>query len=115
MNEANQTAGDGGGLQSGALQKWLRLAVYAAIAVQCLIFLSLLVYIGWHVNPRGDGMELVALMPAGMVLLVGVMPAWVMREREKLLPFAVIAAVIGIVLNAALFAEIMREMPGGGC
>ena len=108
MIGTNQTS------KRGGLQKWLRLAVYAAIAVQGLIFLSVLVYIGRHTNPRGDGMEWVAVMPAGFVLMVGVMPAWVLREREKLLPLAVLAAVIGIVLNVGLFAEIVRETVGGG-
>ena len=45
--------------------KMLRAAIYACVAVQVLIYLYLFVYIGEHTNPKGDGMEWVAIVPGG--------------------------------------------------
>jgi putative exporter of polyketide antibiotics len=89
--------------------KMLRAAIYACVAVQVLIYLYLFVYIGEHTNPKGDGMEWVAIVPGGAVLAVGALPAWVLRERERWLPVALIAACAGILLNLAFLYEIARE------
>jgi hypothetical protein len=89
--------------------KMLRAAIYACVVVQVLIYLYLFVYIGQHSNPKGDGMEWVAIVPGGAVLAVGALPAWMLRERNRLLPLALIAACAGILLNLAFLYEIARE------
>lgn len=93
--------------------KLLRVMLYAAVAAQVLIYLYLYVYIAQHANPKGDGMEWVAVMPASFVLGIGIVPALLLRNTERWLPIAVLAACAGIVLNIAFFFEILREMPGG--
>jgi Flp pilus assembly protein TadB len=89
--------------------RMLRAAIHACIAVQVLIYLYLFVYIGEHANPKGDGMEWVAIVPGGAALAVGALPAWVLRERERWLPVALITACVGILLNLAYLYEIARE------
>jgi hypothetical protein len=76
---------------------------------RCSSTSTLFVYIGEHSNPKGDGMEWVAIVPGGAVLAVGALPAWVLRERERWLPVALIAACAGILLNLAFLYEIARE------
>jgi len=93
----------------GGRAKALRAAIYACIAVQVLIYLYLFVYIGERSDPKGDGMEWVAIMPGAAVLTVGALPAWVLRERQRLLPLALLLACAGIFLNLAFFYEIVRE------
>ncbi len=92
--------------------KLLRAMLYAAIAAQVLIYLYLYVYIGQHANPKGDGMEWVAVMPASFVLGIGIVPALLLLQWKRWLPIAVLAACAGVALNIAFFLEIVREMPG---
>jgi len=54
-------------------------------------------------------MEWVAVMPGAAALAVGALPAWVLRERERLLPLALLLAFAGILLNLAFLYEIARE------
>jgi hypothetical protein len=89
-------------------------AILAAIGVQVAQYLYLYVYIFQHANPRGDGMEWVAAMPATFVLAAGAGPALFLHSRARLLPLALLLALIGIVLNAAFLFEIAREFAESG-
>jgi hypothetical protein len=92
----------------------LRVAIYAGIAVQVLIYLYLFVYIGRHANPKGDGMEWVAIVPATFVLGIGALPALGLGFSRRFLPAGVMLALIGVALNAAFFLEIAREFAESG-
>jgi hypothetical protein len=105
MSEINRPMQDAGAGRARAL----RTAVHACIAVQVLIYLYLFVVIWQHTNPMGDGMEWVAVAPGAAALTVGALPPWVLRERQKLLPLALLLAFAGIFLNLAYLYEIMRE------
>lgn len=89
--------------------KPLRVAIYICVALQVLLWLGLFFYIAQHSNPKGDGMEWVAIMPASLILVIGVAPALAFRREGRLLPVGVLLACVGVVLNIALFLEIVRE------
>jgi hypothetical protein len=86
-----------------------RMAIKIGITIQILIYLYLYVYIYQHSNPMGDGMEWVAVMPASFFLAVGAAPAHALSKRGRWLPFAVLLAAIGVIINVAFFFEIARE------
>jgi uncharacterized membrane protein YjjB (DUF3815 family) len=48
-------------------------------------------------------------MPASLILVIGVAPALAFRREGRLLPVGVLLACVGVVLNIALFLEIVRE------
>ena len=93
-----------------ARAKRLRVAIYIAVALQVLIWLGLFVYIARHANPKGDGMEWVALMPESVIL--GIAPPLAFSREGRMQPVGLIIAGIGIILNIALFFEISREFAG---
>jgi hypothetical protein len=86
-----------------------RIAITIGVWVQVLLYLYLYVYIYQHFNPMGDGMEWVAVMPASFLLGVGAAPAYALSKRGRWLPFAVVLAAFGVVINVAFFLEIARE------
>ena len=70
MSDANlQNGSDDGGLASR-----LRVVIDLATAAQLLLWVCLIAYIAWHANPRGDGMEWVAVAPATLILALGAGP-----------------------------------------
>ena len=89
--------------------KRLRGAINIATTIQVLIWLALFVNIYLHSNPRGDGMEWVATVPATFILGLGVAPYLAFRDKERWRPIGVVWAVIGVLLGAAFFLEIARE------
>jgi hypothetical protein len=86
-----------------------RIAIKIGAWVQVLLYLYLYVYIYQHSNPMGDGMEWVAIMPASFLLGVGAAPAYALGKRGRWLPFAVVLAAFGVIINVAFFLEIARE------
>jgi hypothetical protein len=86
-----------------------RIAIKIGVWVQVLLYLYLYVYIYQHSNPMGDGMEWVAIMPASFLLGVGAAPAYALGKRGRWLPFAVVLAAFGVIINVAFFLEIARE------
>lgn len=103
MSDANLHDEDDGGLASR-----LRVVIDLATAAQVLLWVCLIAYIAWHTNPRGDGMEWVAVAPATILVFLGVAPARGFRGRRRPLPGVVIAC-LGFILGIAYFAEIVRE------
>ena len=104
MSDANpQNDNDGGGLASR-----LRVVINLAIAAQVVLWVGLVAYIAGHTNPRGDGMEWVAVAPATILLFLGVAPALGFRGRNRPFPGVVIAC-LGVLLSIVYFAQIARE------
>ncbi len=87
----------------------LRFVIDAATVVQAALYIGLIAYIAYHTNPRGDGMEWVAIAPATIILFLGVAPARGFRRRSRPLP-GVLIACLGVIVGIAYFAEIVREM-----
>jgi len=100
-------AADGGADRSRATL--LRTLILVGVGVQVLIWLYLFVFIAQHANPKGDGMEWVAVVPATLVLAVGAVPALVLLVNRRWLALGVLFAAVGIILNAGFFIEIARE------
>jgi hypothetical protein len=86
-----------------------RTAANVGIRIQLLIYVFLYVYIGWHFNPKGDGMEWVAVMPATILLFLGAVPAFVLCRADRLPGLAAALAIIGVAMNVAFFLEVARE------
>jgi hypothetical protein len=104
VNDANlQNDGDGG------LAARLRVVIDLATAAQVFLWVCLIAYIAWHTKPRGDGMELVAVAPATVILALGVGPARAFRRSGWLLA-GVIVACLGVLVGIAYFAEVVNEM-----
>lgn len=104
MSDANlQNGSDDGGLAAR-----LRVVIDFATAAQVALWIGLIAYIARHTNPRGDGMEWVAVAPATILLFLGVAPARGFRGRRRPLP-GVLIACLGVILGIAYFAEIVRE------
>ncbi len=81
----------------------------ALAGAQVAFWLYFWVYIGAHANPKGDGMEWVAIAPATLILGVFVLPALMFAWRRQSLLVAALIAVVGAGLNVAFFLEIARE------
>ena len=103
MSDANLQNDNDGGLAAR-----LRVVINLAVAAQVVLWVGLIAYIAGHANPRGDGMEWVAVAPATILLFLGVAPALTFRGRRRQLPGVVIAC-LGVVLGVVYFAEIARE------
>jgi hypothetical protein len=86
----------------------LRFAIDLATAAQVALWIGLIAYIARHANQRGDGMEWVAIMPATIILFLGVALARIFRRPERL-PLGVVIACLGLAVSIAYFAEIVRE------
>ena len=97
------------GYNDEGLAARLRVVIDIACAAQVALWVGLIAYIAWHTNPRGDGMEWVAVMPASLICFLGVAPARSFRKRSRPLP-GVVVACIGLVISIAFFAEVVSEM-----
>ena len=85
------------------------MVVLALAAAQTLFWFYLFIYIGQHSNPKGDGMEWVAMVPATLLFLAFAVPALLLGAIGRLLRFAVVLAGCGAVLNFLFFLEIASE------
>jgi hypothetical protein len=66
-------------------------------------------YIAQHSNPKGDGMEWVAMGPATAILIMFVWPALQFSRKNELLLLSLLLASLAAFMNVALFVEIARE------
>ncbi len=94
--------------------KGLRPFVLALADAQIAFWLYLWVYIGARANPKGDGMEWVAIAPATLILGAFVLPALIFAWKRQSLLVAALLAIVGAGLNVAFFLEIAREFSESG-
>ena len=78
-------------------------------AVQVAFWAWLFFYIAQHSNPKGDGMEWVAMGPATAILVMFVWPALQFSRKNELLLLSLLLASLAAFMNVALFVEIARE------
>jgi hypothetical protein len=88
----------------------LRGVIYVAVAVQAMLWIAAIGYIGWHTNAKGDGMEWVAVVPVSVILALGVAPPLALRRNSSLLWVGALLAIAGVLLMAGIVFEIMREL-----
>lgn len=86
-----------------------RIALYGS-AAQVAFWLFFAIFIAWSANPRGDGMEWLAMVPATLILLGLVLPALLLSVLGRLSVAAAVLAGAGAVLNAFLFVQILGEL-----
>jgi len=90
----------------------LRPIVLAAAGAQTAFWLYTLRFIAVNANPRGDGMEWLAVFPFGFVFFALVVPALLLGAIGRLLRFAALLAFAGLALNLIVFHEIIQEWTG---
>ena len=100
-------ASHAGGSGSRRLRMIVLSMVYAEIAF--LVFLG--VFLWRQANPKGDGMEMVGLGAAFMLIyLPFTLPAWLLANRGQFLIAAAVLAVIAAILYGLLWLELLIEL-----
>jgi hypothetical protein len=89
----------------------LRLSVLSTVTVHCLFLLFLTVFLFNHANPKGDGMEMVAVGAAFMfIFLPFSLPAFVLSKEGRALVVAAILAGLASFAYFAFWLEILDEL-----
>lgn len=99
-------------LLEGRTIQGLRAGLFVVSALQGLLPLGLIVYIARHANPKGDGMEWVAVVPALFIAGFFAAPGVILSIINRLLVFGALLAIAGVLVNFAFYTEIARELPG---
>ena len=87
----------------------LRGVINAAVAVQAVLWIMSVVTIAMHAKPSGGGTTWAAVVPATIILALGVAPPLVvLRRYPGLLWFGALLAVSGVLLMAGIVFEIVR-------
>ena len=89
--------------------KGLRAAILIAVAVQVLLWLGLFVYIDRTANPKGDGLEWIAVVMATYILVIFVAPALILGAINRLLTIGTLFAAAGAVVNLIFYLELAHE------
>jgi hypothetical protein len=94
-----------------SLDGWqtVRIGVLTIGGLQVAFWLYLFFYIAQHSNPKGDGMEWVAMAPATGILVMFVWPALQFGAKNELLFLAILLTLTAALINVVFFAEIARE------
>ncbi len=92
----------------------LRPTVLAVAAVQTAFWIYTWYYIIGHANPKGDGMELIAVVPLTFIFLIFVLPAFFMGLAGRAFRTALILLLVGFAANFFLWTEILSEFAAHG-
>ena len=86
----------------------LRWLAWIFAGLQLLVWLYLAFYIGQHANPKGGGMEWVAMSPATMILVATIIAVWRLARSKTgtRLKAAAGVAALGVGFNILLFLEV---------
>lgn len=89
----------------------LRSSVLIAVTAHCLFVIFLTVFLFNHANPKGDGMEMVAVGAAFMfIFLLLSLPAFVLAKDNRALIIAAILAGLASFAYFAFWLEILDEL-----
>lgn len=89
----------------------LRLSVLFTVTVHCLFLIFLTVFLFNHANPKGDGMEMVAVGAAFMFIFLPLsLPAFVLSKEGRALIIAAILAGLASFAYFAFWLEILDEL-----
>jgi hypothetical protein len=92
----------------------LRSGLLVVSVLQALLPLGLIFYIARHANPKGDGMEWVAMIPALFIAGFFAMPALILGAIKRLLIVGALLAIAGALVSFGFYTEIAREFSGAG-
>jgi hypothetical protein len=98
----------------GRQVKGLRAAVLIAALFQALLFVALVVYIDRNANPRGDGLEWIAAVPAFFIVVIFVAPAFLFGAINRLLTLGALFAGVGAIVSLVFYFEIVQEFATSG-
>jgi uncharacterized membrane protein YpjA len=93
--------------ETGKSARWTIMAIAAA---QAVFWLYTIYYVIARANPKGDGFELVAIMPMSLIFLVFVLPAFLKARAGRSLKAAAILCLIGLAANFFVWAQILSEL-----
>src|SRR5262245_39178426 len=89
----------------------LRLSVLLTCAIEAAFIVFLTVFLFQHSNPRGDGMEMVGVGFAFMLIFLPLtLPAFILARHRRWLVLAAGLAALAAVAYFALWLELISEM-----
>lgn len=91
--------------------KSARITIVAIAAAQTLFWIYTIYHIISRADPKGDGFELVAIMPMSLIFILLVLPALMMgvNKRENLLMPAILC-ILGLLANFFVWGQILSEL-----
>jgi len=91
--------------------KRLQAAILLVIAIESLFLVFLTVFLINHANPKGDGMEMVAVGAAFTLIFVPVsLPAYLLAKNGRFLIVAALLAGLSAILFFLFWFEILDEL-----
>ena len=99
--------------------KQLQAAILFVVAIESLFLVFLTVFLINHANPKGDGMEMVAVGAAFTLIFVPVsLPAYLLAKNGRFLIVAALLAGLSAILffcsgSRSLTSSVSRRRPGG--
>jgi hypothetical protein len=91
-----------------------RLLVLGLAGAQTIFWIYTFFYIDARANPKGDGMEWLAIVPMSFIFFALVLPALIMGIGGRALRTATIMALIGAAANFVVWSQILGEFAGHG-
>lgn len=89
----------------------LRTSVLFAVAAESLFIVFLTMFLFNHANPKGDGMEMVAVGAAMMFIFFPLrLPAYALASQGRYLIVAAVLAGLAAILSFLLWLQILDEL-----
>jgi hypothetical protein len=99
------------GYAAGPGDRRLRAAVLLTVAAQSLFLVFLTVFLFNHVDPKGDGMEMVGVGAAFMFIFLPLsLPAFLLAKDSRHLVVAALLAGVAAFAYCALWLELLDEL-----
>jgi hypothetical protein len=99
------------GYADGPGDRRLRLAILLVVAVQSLFVVFLGVFLFNHANPKGDGMEMVGVGAAFMLIFLPLtLPAFMLAKESRHLVLAASLAGLAAFGYFAIWFELLDEL-----
>ena len=97
--------------KSPSVEKRLRFSVLLACGMEAAFIVFLTVFLFQHADPQGDGMEMVGVGFAFMLIFLPfTLPAFVLARNGRWLVLAAFLAAIGAFAYFALWVEMVSEL-----
>jgi hypothetical protein len=94
-------------------QSSLRGAALAVAAASALFWVYGIYYLIANANPRGGGMELVAIVPMTVIFAALTIPAVNLARRNRRLGLALGLAAVSLIANLLLWRQILIDLAPG--
>ena len=99
------------GYATGPGNRRLRASIWLTVAAEFAFIVVLTVFLFRHADPMGDGMEMVGVGMAFMLIFLPFsLPALILAKESRYLVFAALLAGIAAFLYFALWLEMLDEL-----